>query len=169
MRLDIDPGMGRLGVPSERAHDDELSPVLSLHTRIPFLKNVPPGAALGYGRSFVTARDSVIATLPIGYEDGYPRSLSNQASVIVRGCRQRVVGEISMDFTLVDVTDVTGVQEGDDVVLHGESDGDCVSIYDLAETCGTIAHEFFGGLSPRVPRIAQGHGLANERATARGR
>ncbi len=70
-----------------------------------------------------------------------------------------------MDLTLVDVTDVTGVQEGDEVVLHGESNGDCVTIYELAETCGTIAHELFGGLSPRAPRIAQrpGQSAARER------
>lgn len=161
----VRPGCALYGfMPTREAHDDQLAPVLSLHTRILFLKNVPPGTALGYGRSFITARDSVIATLPIGYEDGYPRSLSNRATVIVRGCRARVVGKISMDLTLVDVTDVTGVQEGDDVVLLGESDGDCVSIYDLAETCGTIAHEFFCGLSPRVPRIAQGHGHASASA-----
>ena len=130
-----------------------LRPVMSLHSRIVLLKNVPQGEYLGYGCTFQTQRDSLIATIPIGYDDGYRRALSNRARVIVRGKFARVVGRVSMDLTLVDVTGVSNVSLDDHVMLLGR-DGEClIAAEDLGELAGTISYEITCGISNRVPRI----------------
>jgi alanine racemase len=130
-----------------------LKPVLSLRSSIVLLKDVPRGTALGYGRTFTTERTSRIATLPIGYADGLRRAHSNRRRVIVRGSYAPVVGRISMDLTLVDVTDIPGVSLGDEVVLIGTEDGLSIRVEELAREIGTISYEIVCGISPRVPRI----------------
>ena len=130
-----------------------LQPVLSLHSRIIFLKNVPEGVSLGYGRTFTTRRASRIATLPIGYADGLRRALSNNGTVIVRGRLAPIVGRVSMDLTLVDVTEVPGVSLGDEVTLMGARDGLQITAEDIAEQAGTISYEVVCAISPRVPRV----------------
>lgn len=129
-----------------------LKPVLSLHSRILYLKKVPSGTPLGYGRTFRTERESMVATIPIGYADGLRRAHSNRGSVIVRGTRAPIVGRVSMDLTLVDVTDVAGVSPGDEVVLIGASSGHEIRAEDLAEQADTISYEIVCGISGRVPR-----------------
>lgn len=131
----------------------EFKPVMSLHSRIAFLKQVPKGETLGYSRTFETKRDSLIATIPIGYQDGYMRQLSNLSRVIVNGVYANVVGRISMDWTLIDVTDVPNVQVGDEVILIGEQNGLAVKTDDLSELVGTISYEVTCGIHRRVPRI----------------
>lgn len=130
-----------------------LKPVMSLHSRIILVKTVPAGSALGYGGTFVTERPSRIATLPIGYQDGYMRAFSNTARVIVRGRYAPVVGRVSMDLTLIDVTDVPDVALGDEVVLMGERDGLSVTAAELARKARTISYEITCGISRRVPRV----------------
>lgn len=131
-------------------------PVMSLYSRIMLLKRVPKGAKLGYGGTFETKRDSVIATIPIGYDDGYRRAFSNQARVIVRGQFAPVVGRVSMDLTIIDVTEVADVSLDDRVTLLG-SDGDCsITAEDLGELAGTISYEITCGISSRVPRVFRG-------------
>ncbi|HKP39370.1 MAG TPA: alanine racemase [Pyrinomonadaceae bacterium] len=129
-----------------------LRPVMSLHTRIMLLKSVPRGQKLGYGSTFETSRDSLIATLPIGYDDGYRRALSNRARVIVRGRLAPVVGRVSMDLTLIDVTDVPDVAADDQVTLLGNNGGLKITAEDLAEHSETISYEITCGISTRVPR-----------------
>ena len=130
-----------------------LQPVMSLHSRVMLLKKVPPAEKIGYGCTFETKRESLIATVPIGYDDGYSRALSNRARVIIRGQFAPVVGRVSMDFTLIDVTDVPGAALDDRVTLLG-SDGELsISAEDLAELAGTISYEITCGISNRVPRI----------------
>ena len=130
-----------------------LRPVMSLYSRIMLLKRVPKGDKLGYGGTFETKRDSVIATIPIGYDDGYRRAFSNQARVIVRGQFAPVVGRVSMDLTIIDVTEVADVSLDDRVTLLG-NDGDCsITAEDLGEFAGTISYEITCGISSRVPRI----------------
>jgi alanine racemase len=131
----------------------ELKPVLSLSSRIAHIKHVPNGETLGYGRTFVTKRDSLIALLPIGYADGYPRGLSNVGKANVNGYIVPVVGRISMDWTLLDVTDVGGIGTGDEVFLIGGGDEHSIKAADLARELGTIGYEITCGISPRVPRI----------------
>ena len=130
-----------------------LEPVLSLHSRIIFLKEVPAGVSLGYGRTFTTTRASRIATLPIGYADGLRRDLSNKGRVIVKGRLAPIVGRISMDLTLVDVTEVPGVTVGDQVTLIGAHNGLRIVAEDLAEQSGTISYEVVCAISSRVRRV----------------
>jgi alanine racemase len=130
-----------------------LTPVLSLVTRIAFLKKVPPGIPISYGRTFVTKRESLIATIPIGYADGYNRGLSNKGEALVRGMRAPVVGRVCMDMCMIDVTEVPGAREGDEVVLIGSQGRERITADDIAAKIGTIAYEVLCGISSRVPRI----------------
>lgn len=131
----------------------KLKPVLSLQTQITLLKRVPAGTPLGYGRTFFTERESLIATLPIGYNDGYPRALSNHGRVIVRGQFAPVVGRVSMDLTIIDVTAVRGVQLHDTATLIGADGAATITAEDIAAQVGTLSYEITCGLSARVPRI----------------
>ncbi len=130
-----------------------LRPVLSLVTRIVFLKKVPAGVPISYGRTFVTKRESVIATMPIGYADGYSRGLSNRGEAVVRGIRVPVAGRVCMDMTMLDVTDVPGVSIGDEVVLIGSQVNERITAIDIAVKTGTISYEVLCGISSRVPRV----------------
>ncbi|MGE0886605.1 MAG: alanine racemase [Blastocatellales bacterium] len=131
----------------------DVQPVMSLHSRIVMLKTLAAGQSLGYSRSFTTKRESRIATIPIGYADGFSRALSNCGRVIVRGSFAPVVGRVSMDLIMLDVTDVAGVELGDEVMLIGEQNGLRISAEDLAEQTGTISYEVVTGISARVPRV----------------
>jgi alanine racemase len=128
-------------------------PVMSLHSRVVMLKTVPAGTPLGYGLTFTTARESRIATLPIGYADGLRRLHSNNGRVLIRGHFAPIVGRVSMDLTIVDVTDVPGSELGDEAVLIGERNGLRLCAEDLAEEIGTISYEIVTGISARVPRV----------------
>ena len=136
------------------AHRDaKLRPVMSLHSRIMLLKWVPEGETVGYGCTFEASRKTLVATIPIGYDDGYPRGLSNRSHVIIRGVFATVIGRISMDLTLVDVTNVPDVKLNDEVVLLGESAGQSVTAEYLAKTAGTLSYEVSCGIGSRVPRV----------------
>lgn len=133
-----------------------LLPVMSLHSRISLLKWVPPGETIGYGCTFEASRRSLIATLPVGYHDGYMRGLSNRAHVIVRGTYSPVVGRISMDLTLIDVTSIADVQIDDQVTLlggHSRNPELKITAEDLARISGTLSYEVTCGVSERVPRV----------------
>ena len=131
----------------------ELKAVMSLHTKIAFLKRVPKGETLGYSRTFTTKKDSIIATIPIGYQDGYLRGLSNCGRVIVGGNYANVVGRVSMDWTLIDVTDIPQVAVDDEVILIGEQNNLRIETEELAEKTNTISYEVTCGIHKRVPRI----------------
>lgn len=130
-----------------------LKPVLSWKTRIIQLKEVPAGTSIGYGRTFITKRPSLIATLPVGYADGYPRLFSNRAAILVRNHRAPVVGRISMDLTTADVTDIRNVRQGDEVVLLGRQGNAEISADEIAAWANTISYEIFTSIGARVPRI----------------
>jgi len=123
-------------------------PVMRWRTEIARLKDLPPGHAIGYGTTFVTQRASRIATLPVGYADGYNRRLSNRGEVLVRGKRAPVVGRVSMDLTTVDVTGIDA-EVGDEVVLLGDE----IGAEELAAKLDTISYEVFCNVSKRVPRL----------------
>jgi alanine racemase len=133
-------------------HPPHLLPVMSVRSRITLLKRVQPGETLGYGCTFEASRETAVATLPVGYNDGYMRALSNRGRVIVRGCYAPVIGRISMDLTLVDVTDVPGVELDDRVTLVGEDGELSVPAEEIAKTAGTLSYEITCGISARVPR-----------------
>jgi alanine racemase len=131
----------------------KLKPALSLKTRIVFIKDTPPGRSISYGRTFITQRHTRIATLPIGYADGYPRKLSNHGEVLVRGQRAKVVGKVTMDQTMIDVGGIKNASVGDEVVLIGKQGLDEIRAETLARTADSIAYEVVCGISNRVPRI----------------
>jgi alanine racemase len=126
---------------------------MSLRTRITFLKPVPEGTPLGYGGTFVTSRESRVATLAIGYEDGLSRALSNQGNVIVREHLAPIVGRVSMDLTLVDMTDVEGASVGDEAVIIGRQGSTQITAEEVAGQIGTLSYEVTCGISDRVPRV----------------
>jgi alanine racemase len=134
----------------------DLKPVLTLHTKISLLKRVPQGETVGYSRTFTAERDSLIATIPIGYQDGYMRGFSNCAQAIVNGKFAKVAGRVSMDWTMLDVTDVPQAKVGDEVILIGEQNGLKITAEELAAHCGTNSYEVTCGISQRVTRVYAG-------------
>lgn len=132
----------------------ELKPVMSLKSRIAMLKVVEPGASISYARRYTTEGSTLVASVPVGYADGYRRSLTNRGEVLVRGVRAPVIGTVCMDWIMLDVSQVPEVQVGDEVVLMGsDAQGRSIRAEELAEWSGTIAYELFCGISKRVPRI----------------
>jgi alanine racemase len=136
-----------------------LLPAMRLRTEVLALREVGPGEPVGYGGTWKTGRRAVLATIPIGYADGFFRRLSSEAEVLVRGARCRVVGNVSMDLASVDVTEVArvhGVTVGDEVVLLGAQSGPggfgLIRAEEIAARVGTIAYEVLTALSRRVPR-----------------
>lgn len=132
---------------------ESIRPVMSIESRVMLLKNVPAGTRVSYGGTFTTKRASRIAVVPIGYADGYPWQLSGKARVLVRGKRVPVVGRVTMDMIMIDVTDLDGVTVGDQVVLLGPQDDDCIELRELAAWAGTIPYEILCRVSKRMPRI----------------
>ena len=128
-------------------------PVLSFKSRIVYMKDVPSGTPLGYGAAFFTRRPSRIATVPVGYADGLSHGLSNRGCAIVRGRRVRIVGSISMDLSLLDVTDVAGTNIGDEVILLGQADNCSINAVEIAQLLGTVPYEILCSIGKRVPRI----------------
>lgn len=132
---------------------DRLKPVMSVRSEITLLKRVPGGETLGYGCSFKTERDSLIATVPIGYNDGIPRALSNRGRVVVNGEFAPIVGRVSMDLILVDVTEVKNTRLFDEVVFVGKQGGSEITVEEISELADTISYEITCRISKRVPRV----------------
>jgi alanine racemase len=148
----VRPGLALYGVPpSPGAGASGLVPAMAVETEVLSLRRVPAATPLGYGGRFVTERETTVAVIPIGYYDGFRRSLSGKASVLVRGRRAPVIGAVSMDVTLVDATG-TGAERGDPVTCLGTQGGESVSAWDLARAAGTIPYEILCGFGPRVAR-----------------
>jgi alanine racemase len=163
----VRPGIMLYGLSPAPPHDHLLTPALTLKTQIIFLKDFEGGAPVGYEGTHVTRRRTRIATLPVGYNDGYPWSLSGRGEVLVRGHRAPVVGRISMDYLTVDVGAVPGVSVGDEVVLVGASGDDRVTVRELADRAGTIPYEILTRLGKRVVRTFRGGaGAAREEGFA---
>jgi alanine racemase len=150
----VRPGLLLYGVaptPALAARAD-LKPILTWKTKILALKRVAAGDSVSYGRTYVCPKDSLIATLPIGYADGYTRRFSNRSEALVRGRRVRVVGIVCMDLTMLDVGDIPGVRVGDEVVLLGKQGSGEIHVHELARWAETIPYEIFCGIGKRVPR-----------------
>ena len=130
-----------------------LQDVMTWHTRVAMVKTVPAGAEIGYGATCVTQRETLLATLPVGFADGYPRRLSNRGYVMIRGLKAPIMGRVCMDQMMVDVTDIPGVTRGDTVTLLGEG----VSILTVADMLDTCTDEVVCAVSRRVPRLYTTH------------
>jgi alanine racemase len=137
--------------PADR--DQQLHPVMSLHTRVTLLKWVPAGETVGYGCTFEASSKTLVATVPVGYHDGYMRGLSNRGHAIIRGVSATVIGRISMDLTLIDVTAVPGVELDDEVILMGHDAGVSITAEEIARIAGTLSYEVTCGIGGRVPRV----------------
>ncbi len=151
----VRPGIVMYGMYPKRSflRKVHLKPAMSLKTRIVFLKKTQPGMSISYGRTYITQKPTVIATLPIGYADGYGRILSNKAKVLVKGEKAPVVGKVTMDQTMIDVGHIEGVKMGDEVVLIGKQAASEIRCEELARLAGTIPYEIVCSISNRVPRI----------------
>lgn len=130
-----------------------LEPVMSLKSHVTYIKNVDAGEGISYGHTYVTKAPSVIATVPVGYGDGYPRLLSNQGQVLIRGHRLNIVGRVCMDQFMVDITGYDDICEGDEVTLVGCDGDEVISMDDLAALTGTINYELVCDVGRRVPRL----------------
>jgi alanine racemase len=148
----VRPGLALFGAPPAPGVRG-LRPVLSWKTRVVFLKTVPKGTLVSYGGTFRASRRSRLATLPVGYADGYRRAFSNRGHVLIRGVECPVAGRVTMDQTVVDVTDVPGVAVGEEAVLLGAQGRARVTADDLAAWADTLSYEILCGISPRVPRV----------------
>lgn len=129
-----------------------LYPVFSLKARISHIKTVSPRTYIGYGMTYETTRKTTIATLPIGYADGFPRSLSNQGSVLIKGRRYPIAGRICMDQLMVDLGNAPDIHTGDLVTLIGQDGTESITLEEVAQLTGSV-EEILTGISPRVPRI----------------
>ena len=128
-------------------------PVLSLHSRIVFIKDVRKGTAVSYGRKFCCKKASKIATIPLGYGDGFLRALGNKASVLIEGKKCPIIGNITMDMLMADITKLGDIKVGTAVVIIGEQKGQKISASDIAKIAGTIDYEILTLLNKRIPRI----------------
>ncbi len=141
--------------PSEEVKKERvpLKPVLSLKSQIIFVKEVAPGTPVSYGGTFVTMRKTRIATIPVGYGDGYPRLLSNKGFVLIRGEKAPIIGRVCMDMFMVDVTDIPEAAMGDIVTLVGNDGEEFIAVETLSQLCGRFNYEFVCDLGKRVPRV----------------
>jgi alanine racemase len=151
----VRPGLAIYGMyPSNAVRNlIKLEQVITFTTKISQIKNHPPGRCISYNRRFVTCRDSRIATLNVGYNDGYPRFQSNVGQVLVRGQRAPVVGTVCMDTMMIDVTQIPEASLGDEVVLIGRQGSEEILADEIANNGSTINYEIVCKISPRVTRI----------------
>ncbi len=153
----VRPGLAIFGIEPSEGVCPSLRPVMSVHTRVVATRALKPGQSVGYGWTWTAKRPSRIATIPIGYADGLARGLSNRGEVLIHGRRCPIVGVVSMDLTMVDVTDVEGVELGDECVILGKQDGrfgtDAITAQEIAGRLGTIPWEVLTSVSRRVPRF----------------
>ncbi|MEP6993599.1 MAG: alanine racemase [Acidobacteriota bacterium] len=156
----VRPGLALYGVaPAESMDSRGLTPAMTVQTRVVSVRRVPSGTPLGYGGRFVTARETTVAVLPIGYHDGFRRSFSGNVSVLLHGRQAPVVGSVSMDVTLVDVTE-SGAERGDRATCLGRDGAFEVTAWQLARAAGTIPYEILCGFGPRLTRVFSGEGEA---------
>jgi alanine racemase len=148
-------GLMLYGYAPRRGMEQEklLTPVMSLVSRVAQLKTVPANTSISYGRRFVTRKSSLIASIPVGYADGFSRALTNKGTVLIRGQECPVVGTVCMDHLMADVSSCDGVKEDDSVTVLGANGERSITAWDLAEMLGTIPYEVTCGISARVPRI----------------
>jgi len=133
-----------------------LRQVMSWKSRIADLKKIPEGYPISYGRTFVTQRPSLISAIPVGYADGYNRLFSNRGEVLIKGVKAPVVGRVCMDWTMVDVTAIPGVEVGEEVVLMGSQLGQEITPEEMGERIGTLSYEILCAVGKRVKRIYKG-------------
>jgi alanine racemase len=151
----VRPGIMSYGIyPSPETRDKaRLHPVMSFKSRIVLIKEFPEGYSIGYNQTYITYKPTRIATIPVGYGDGYGVLLSNQGEVLIRGKRAPVVGRVSMDMCTINVTHIPECRVGDEVVLMGRQGGEAITANEIAERVKTISYEVLCALGKRAPRV----------------
>jgi len=151
----VRPGIMLYGLPpaSNFKMPFSLIPAMQFKTKVVFIKEVPAGTPIGYGCTYITPQKTFVATLPVGYADGYNRQLSNKASVLIKGQRRKVIGRVCMDQIMVDLGPRNEVQVGEEVVLFGCQGEEEITVTELADLAGTINYELVCAISSRVPRV----------------
>ena len=141
--------------PSDEVNKEniDLQPLLSLKSHVVHVKELEPGRIISYGGTFEVEHPMRIATVPVGYADGYPRSLSNQGYVLIHGKRAAICGRVCMDQMMVDVTDIADVCPGDEVTLIGRDGAECITLEELGDLSGRFNYEFVCDLNKRIPRV----------------
>ncbi len=150
--------------PSNEVEKDKilLKPAMELKSHIAYIKEVEPGVEISYGGTFTTEKVTRVATIPVGYADGYSRGLSNKGSVLIRGKRAKILGKVCMDQFMVDVTEIPEAKELDEVTLLGKDGTDCITMEELGELSGRFNYEFACCISKRVPRVYYKNGQVKE-------
>lgn len=164
---DLELDMVRSGIstyglyPSEEVIRDktDLKPAMALRSKVSYIKTVPAGVGIGYGWSYVTDKETVVATIPAGYADGYKRALSNRGRVLIHGMSAPIIGRICMDQFMVDVSHIPDVRIGDTVTLFGMDGAERIPVEELADASASFNYEFVCGLTRRVPRIYRKNGI----------
>ncbi len=150
----VRPGIILYGLPpSPVLKSFTLKPVLSFKTRIIYIKKISPGRSISYGRTFVAKKEMLVATIPVGYADGLPRKLSNIGEVLVKGRRAKIVGNVTMDQTIIDVTGFPNIHPGNEVVLIGKQGNEEITATEIADKVDTINYEIVSRIGKRVKRI----------------
>ena len=149
----VRPGIIMYGVKPIKSLKIDLKPVMSVKTRITHIKKIKKNESIGYSRAFTSKQNMTIATLPIGYADGYMRALSNKAEVSVNGVRAPIVGNICMDQCMIDISHIENVKVEDEVLIFGKDSSNELLVSELANHANTIEHEILCAVSKRVKRI----------------
>lgn len=158
---EVNLDMVRIGIslyglyPSDQVKKENLylEPAMSIKAYLSYVKQLPEGCSVSYGGTFITKRPTKIATIPVGYADGYPRTLSNKGRVLIHGKSAPILGRICMDQFMVDVTDIKGVKAGDIAVLLGKDKEESITVEELAELSGVFHYEIVCDIGKRVPRV----------------
>jgi len=147
--------MVRLGLllygisPVENVNPSDYKPVMTVKSKISFIKTIPPGHSVSYCRIFIAKKPTTVAAVPLGYADGYDRALSNKGWMVVHGKKAPVIGNITMDTTMIDVTPIAEAKIGDEVIVMNN----VVNAWDIAKTIGTIPYEIVSRMGKRLPRL----------------
>lgn len=151
----VRPGIMLYGSLPSRALDKNvtLKPVMTFKSRIVQIKTVPPNSSISYGRTYITERESIIATIPVGYDNGYMRSLSNKGEVLIAGRRTMILGAVCMNLLMIDITDIPDIKVNDEVVLLGRQADEVITCEEIAEKAGTISYEIYCALGGRNQKI----------------
>ncbi len=131
----------------------KLRPAMQIKSHVAYIKTVGKGDTISYGATYTASKPTRVATIPVGYADGYPRALSNKGRVLINGCYANIIGRVCMDQLMVDVTDIDDVRQDDVVTIFGSDGGKTISVDEVAEAAGVINYEIICGISSRVPRL----------------
>jgi alanine racemase len=156
----VRPGLAAYGLRPPHADDLDLQPTMTFKSRLVQVRKLPAGRSISYGRDFVTQRPSVIGVVPVGYGHGYSWLCSNRGAMLVAGRRAPIVGRVTMDLTMIDLTDHVGIEPGEEVVLFGAQNGNNLPVEEVAGWSGTLSYEVLCTIGKRVSRIY----LRNRRA-----